>query len=80
MGGSSWQIGKGVEEFDHEAVGTPYWPLSERAARFREYVEVVDGLLRSSQVPFTFEGRYYSTHHTSSARPSAAPVPSSHCT
>jgi alkanesulfonate monooxygenase SsuD/methylene tetrahydromethanopterin reductase-like flavin-dependent oxidoreductase (luciferase family) len=29
-------IGKGVEEFDHMAVGVPYWSPAERSARFRE--------------------------------------------
>ena len=57
-------VGKGVEEFDHRAVGLPYWPAAERTARFREYVKVVDGLLRSTEAPFTFEGRYYSTYET----------------
>ncbi len=57
-------VGKGVEESDHHAVGVPYWSANERTARFREYIEVVDGLLRSSKAPFTFEGRYYSTYQT----------------
>jgi alkanesulfonate monooxygenase SsuD/methylene tetrahydromethanopterin reductase-like flavin-dependent oxidoreductase (luciferase family) len=57
-------IGKGVEEFDHRATGTPYWSVAERTARFREYVEAVDGVLRSWEAPFTFEGSYYSTHET----------------
>jgi alkanesulfonate monooxygenase SsuD/methylene tetrahydromethanopterin reductase-like flavin-dependent oxidoreductase (luciferase family) len=55
-------IGMGVEEFDHKAVGVPYWSPAERAARFREYVEIVDGVLRSWQAPFSFEGRYHSTY------------------
>ena len=54
-------VGKGVEEFDHMAVGEPYWTPAERSARFHEYVEVVHGLLGSSQMPFSFEGRYYRT-------------------
>jgi alkanesulfonate monooxygenase SsuD/methylene tetrahydromethanopterin reductase-like flavin-dependent oxidoreductase (luciferase family) len=37
-------IGMGVEEFDHKAVGISYWSPAERAARFREYVETVDGV------------------------------------
>jgi len=60
-------IGKGVEKSDHEATGTPLWSARERAARFREYVDVVDGLLGSWETPFTFEGRYYRTHQTSLA-------------
>jgi alkanesulfonate monooxygenase SsuD/methylene tetrahydromethanopterin reductase-like flavin-dependent oxidoreductase (luciferase family) len=54
-------IGMGVEEFDHRESGMPYWPRAERAARFAEYVEVVDGVLRSSTESFNFEGRYYKT-------------------
>jgi alkanesulfonate monooxygenase SsuD/methylene tetrahydromethanopterin reductase-like flavin-dependent oxidoreductase (luciferase family) len=60
-------IGKGVEESDHMAVGEPYWDAAERSARFREYVEVVRGVLRSSQTPFTFEGRYYRTYEVTVA-------------
>lgn len=60
-------IGKGVEKFDHRATGTPFWSPRERATRFREYVEVVDGVLRSWQAPFSFEGRYYRTQETSLA-------------
>ncbi len=55
-------VGKGVEESDHMAVGERYWTPAERSARFREYVEIVHGLLRSWQTPFSFEGRYYRTH------------------
>jgi alkanesulfonate monooxygenase SsuD/methylene tetrahydromethanopterin reductase-like flavin-dependent oxidoreductase (luciferase family) len=62
-------IGKGVEEFDHRASGTPFWSPRERAARFREYVEIVDGVLRSSETPFSFDGRYYQTQETSLAPP-----------
>ena len=47
-------IGKGVEQFDHMAVGEPYWPPAERSARFGEYVEIVRGLLNSSQTLFSF--------------------------
>jgi alkanesulfonate monooxygenase SsuD/methylene tetrahydromethanopterin reductase-like flavin-dependent oxidoreductase (luciferase family) len=60
-------LGKGVEEFDHLATGTPMWSPRERAARFREYVQVVDGVLRGWQTPFGFDGRYYRTHDSSVA-------------
>jgi alkanesulfonate monooxygenase SsuD/methylene tetrahydromethanopterin reductase-like flavin-dependent oxidoreductase (luciferase family) len=60
-------IGMGVEEFDHKAMGVPYWSPTERAARFREYVDIVDGVLGSWQAPFTFEGRYHSTYDASVA-------------
>jgi alkanesulfonate monooxygenase SsuD/methylene tetrahydromethanopterin reductase-like flavin-dependent oxidoreductase (luciferase family) len=66
-------LGKGVEEFDHLAMGLPYWPAAERAARFREFTKIVDGLLRSSEAPFTFEGRYYSTYETT-----VSPAPVQH--
>lgn len=60
-------VGMGVEEFDHKAMGIPYWSPAERAARFREYVEVVDGVLRSWREPFSFDGRYHSTYEASVA-------------
>ncbi|MGH9154127.1 MAG: LLM class flavin-dependent oxidoreductase [Acidimicrobiales bacterium] len=46
-------IGTGIAGFDHEATGTPYWPLRERLERFARYVAFVDGALRSAG---TFEG------------------------
>ena len=54
-------IGMGVEEFDHQEAGSEHWSAPERAARYSEYVEVVDGVLQSSARPFSFEGRYYRT-------------------
>lgn len=54
-------IGMGVEEFDHHEAGREYWSARERAARYSEYVEVVDGVLQSSTRPFSFEGRYHRT-------------------
>jgi alkanesulfonate monooxygenase SsuD/methylene tetrahydromethanopterin reductase-like flavin-dependent oxidoreductase (luciferase family) len=44
-------IGKGAEEFDHQAPGTRLWSPRERAARFREYIQVVDGALRNRAWP-----------------------------
>jgi alkanesulfonate monooxygenase SsuD/methylene tetrahydromethanopterin reductase-like flavin-dependent oxidoreductase (luciferase family) len=55
-------IGQGVERFDHDETGTAYWPPAERAARFREYVQIVDGALQSWQAPFSFQGRYHRAH------------------
>jgi len=52
-------IGTGIAPFDHAAAGVPYWPPKERVERFREYVEVVDGLLRSATQPFSYAGRYH---------------------
>lgn len=52
-------IGTGTAGFDHDAVGEPYWPPAERAARFAEYVAVVDGVLRSPARSYRHDGRYY---------------------
>jgi alkanesulfonate monooxygenase SsuD/methylene tetrahydromethanopterin reductase-like flavin-dependent oxidoreductase (luciferase family) len=54
-------IGTGIAGFDHAAMGLDYWPVRERVARFREYVEIADGLLRSRSRNYVFEGRYYHT-------------------
>ncbi len=62
-------IGQGVERFDHTETGTPYWPPAERARRFREYVEIVDGVLRSSEAPFNFDGDYHEAHDVVLAPP-----------
>jgi alkanesulfonate monooxygenase SsuD/methylene tetrahydromethanopterin reductase-like flavin-dependent oxidoreductase (luciferase family) len=64
-------IGQGVEKFDHDETGTAYWSPAERAARFREYVEVVDGVLRSWEAPFSFEGHH---HRTQAVTLAPAPV------
>jgi alkanesulfonate monooxygenase SsuD/methylene tetrahydromethanopterin reductase-like flavin-dependent oxidoreductase (luciferase family) len=52
-------IGTGIAGFDHAAMGSAYWPPRERATRFAEYVEVVDGLLRRPPRSEPFAGRYY---------------------
>jgi len=54
-------IGTGIAGFDHDAVGEPYWPPAERAARFVEYIAVVDGVLRSPGRSYRHAGRYYRT-------------------
>jgi alkanesulfonate monooxygenase SsuD/methylene tetrahydromethanopterin reductase-like flavin-dependent oxidoreductase (luciferase family) len=54
-------IGTGIEPLDHATMGLGYWSAQERVARFSEYVEVVDGLLRSPSRAYAFEGRYYRT-------------------
>jgi alkanesulfonate monooxygenase SsuD/methylene tetrahydromethanopterin reductase-like flavin-dependent oxidoreductase (luciferase family) len=51
-------IGAGVFDWDHHAVGTEPWPPKERAGRFAEYVEIVDGILRSGGVIYKFEGAW----------------------
>jgi alkanesulfonate monooxygenase SsuD/methylene tetrahydromethanopterin reductase-like flavin-dependent oxidoreductase (luciferase family) len=58
-------IGTGIAPFDHATMGIEYWSPAERASRFREYVEVVDGLLCSSGEPYSFEGRHYRTDEVS---------------
>lgn len=54
-------IGTGIAGFDHDAVGEPYWPSDERAARFAEYVELVDGVLRSPSGSYRHAGHHYRT-------------------
>lgn len=49
-------VGTGIAGFDHTATGTPYWEPKERVARFREYVEILDGLLRAADEPFAYVG------------------------
>ena len=41
----------------YQMAGLPNWPVKERVARFKEYVEVVDQLL-SNEVT-TYKGKYY---------------------
>jgi alkanesulfonate monooxygenase SsuD/methylene tetrahydromethanopterin reductase-like flavin-dependent oxidoreductase (luciferase family) len=62
-------IGTGIEPLDHAALGIDYWSPDERVARFREYVEVVDGLLCSPSRAYTFEGRYYRTREAAMGPP-----------
>ena len=67
-------IGSGIAPFDHAAMGVPYWPGPVRAARFAEYVEVVDGLLRSAGRPYAFAGDHYRTENLAMA-PAPVQVP-----
>ena len=62
-------IGTGIEPLDHAAMGLDYWSPQERVARFSEYVEVVDGLLRSPSRAYAFEGRYYRTREAAMGPP-----------
>jgi len=57
-------IGTGIAGFDHDAVGQDYWQPRERVARFAEYVEVLDGVLRSTGRSFQHDGTYYRTTGT----------------
>jgi alkanesulfonate monooxygenase SsuD/methylene tetrahydromethanopterin reductase-like flavin-dependent oxidoreductase (luciferase family) len=51
-------IGAGGEGWDATVLGQPAWSRAERAARYAEFVELADQLLRRREVTFT--GRYYS--------------------
>ena len=62
-------IGTGIEPLDHATMGLGYWSAQERVARFSEYVEVVDGLLRSPSRAYAFEGRYYRTRQAAMGPP-----------
>ena len=62
-------IGTGIEPLDHATMGLDYWSPQERVARFSEYVEVVDGLMRSPSRAYAFEGRYYRTREAAMGPP-----------
>jgi alkanesulfonate monooxygenase SsuD/methylene tetrahydromethanopterin reductase-like flavin-dependent oxidoreductase (luciferase family) len=51
-------IGTGIAEFDHDAVGEPYWSVQERRERFAEYVDIVASILESPG-PVTISGTFY---------------------
>lgn len=50
-------IGAGGTPLDASMTGVEAWEAPERVQRFREFVHVVDGLLRGEAV--TFQGHYY---------------------
>jgi alkanesulfonate monooxygenase SsuD/methylene tetrahydromethanopterin reductase-like flavin-dependent oxidoreductase (luciferase family) len=50
-------IGAGRAPLDHSMTGIPTWETPERARRFREFVEIVDRMLR--QPTTTYQGQYY---------------------
>jgi len=51
-------IGPGVPgDCGHRMTGIEDWPPRERVARFREFIEIVDALLRNDVT--TYKGRYY---------------------
>jgi alkanesulfonate monooxygenase SsuD/methylene tetrahydromethanopterin reductase-like flavin-dependent oxidoreductase (luciferase family) len=54
-------LGTGIAGFDHDAVGEAYWSLHERLTRFTEYVEALDGLLRSRDRSFQRSGGHVQT-------------------
>ena len=67
-------IGTGIAGFDHEATGSPYWPLAERLERFREYVAFVDGALRSGGT-YTAAGGFFPGRLTGLPEAVQAPRP-----
>lgn len=52
-------IGAGIFPYDHHSVGEEQWSPKERAARFADYVTIVDGVLRQRNGTFSYTG----THH-----------------
>lgn len=62
-------IGAGGAPTDHTMTGVPTWEPRERAARLREFVEIVDQLLRNEVT--TYRGRYY---HVEDSQMHPAPV------
>ena len=72
------ELGLGAGWFvpEHEQFGIPLPPPGELVGRFREAVEIVDGLLRHGHI--TFAGKYYrltSAHVPPEPRPAAAAAP-----
>lgn len=68
-------IGTGIAGFDHEASGTPYWPLPERLARFREYVAFVDAALGWGGGSFNATGPFFAGKLTGLPDPVQFPRP-----
>ncbi len=68
-------VGTGIAGFDHEATATPYWPLRERLARFREYVAFLDEALQSGGAPFVAEGQFFPGRLTGLPEPVQSPRP-----
>lgn len=60
-------LGAGIFEMDHHAVGEEAWSVRERVQRFGEYVEILDGVLRSTGKPYEFEGTWLRTSVRSTA-------------
>jgi len=54
-------IGAGGAPSDHDMTGVRYWDPPERAARLREFTEVVDQMLRNEVT--TYRGGYYEVHN-----------------
>jgi len=73
--GGRLEVGLGaglVADPSYPMAGLPNWPAGERAARFGEYVEVVDRLLAADPADrVTYRGRFYTVED---ARMSPGPV------
>lgn len=65
-------LGTGIAGFDHAALGEPYWEPRERAARFAEFLELLDRVLRGEGG--AYEGRWYRSDGVST-EPAAAQQP-----
>lgn len=50
-------IGAGGAPSDHDMTGVPHWDPPERAARLREFTEIVDQMLRNEVT--TYQGHHY---------------------
>jgi alkanesulfonate monooxygenase SsuD/methylene tetrahydromethanopterin reductase-like flavin-dependent oxidoreductase (luciferase family) len=50
-------MGAGGNPADHTMTGVPMWDTKERVSRFREFVEIVDTMLRNEAT--SYEGHYY---------------------
>lgn len=68
-------LGIGLEiDPSYEMMGIPNWGVKERVARLKEYVEIVDSMLRNEVT--TYEGTYYSvTGAILNPRPVQTPRP-----
>lgn len=55
-------IGAGGAPLDASMTGVDHWEAPERVRRLREFVEIVDGLLRNEVT--TYQGRYYRVQDT----------------
>jgi alkanesulfonate monooxygenase SsuD/methylene tetrahydromethanopterin reductase-like flavin-dependent oxidoreductase (luciferase family) len=53
-------IGAGSRTYDATVLGQPAWSIAERAARFADFVDLLDRLLTSPATTCT--GRFYSAH------------------
>ncbi|WP_225827504.1 LLM class flavin-dependent oxidoreductase [Streptomyces naphthomycinicus] len=53
-------VGAGADGFDATVLGRPAWSPRERAARFEEFLGLLDRLLRDPAV--SYDGRFYRAH------------------